>query len=140
MASRSGSIDPGLLLHQLRQGLGADAIDHALHQESGLLGLSGLSGDMATLRQAAADGHGGASLAIAVFRQRLLQEIGAMAACLGGVEVIALSGGIGEHDAALRRELVAALAWLGPFRLRVVPADEEGLIARRCRGAAASGG
>jgi acetate kinase len=114
MASRSGSIDPGLLLHQLRQGLGADAIDHALHQESGLLGLSGLSGDMATLRQAAADGHGG--------------------------EVIALSGGIGEHDAALRRELVAALAWLGPFRLRVVPADEEGLIARRCRGAAASGG
>ena len=109
MASRSGSVDPGLLLHQLRQGLGVDAIDHALHQESGLLGLSGLSGDMATLRQAAAAGHDGAALAIAVFRQRLLQEIGAMAACLGGVEVIALSGGIGEHDTALRDELAAAL-------------------------------
>ena len=139
MASRSGSVDPGLLLHQLRQGLGVDAIDHALHQKSGLLGLSGLSGDMATLRQAAAAGHDGAALAIAVFRQRLLQEIGAMAACLGGVEVIALSGGIGEHDTALRDELAAALAWLGPFRLRVVPADEEGLIARRCRAAAAAG-
>jgi acetate kinase len=139
MASRSGSVDPGLLLHQLRHGLGADAIDHALHHESGLLGLSGLSGDMATLRQAAADGHGGAALAIAVFRHRLRQEIGAMAACLGGVEVIALSGGIGEHDLLLRQELAAELAWLGPFQLRVVAADEEGVIARSCRVAAAGG-
>jgi len=136
MATRSGSLDPGVLLHQLRRGLAVEEIDRALNSESGLLGLSGLSGDMATLRRAQAEGHAGASLAIAVFRQRLLQEIGAMAASLGGVDVIALSGGIGEHDGALRRELATALAWLEPFALRVIAADEEGQIARSCRAAA----
>jgi acetate kinase len=114
-------------------------LDHSLQAESGLLGLSGLSGDMATLRRAQAEGHGGAALAIAVFRQRLLQEIGAMAASLGGVDVIALSGGIGEHDAALRQELTEALVWLEPYSLRVITADEEGLIARSCRAAASRG-
>lgn len=133
MASRSGSVDPGLLLHQMRQGLSADQIDHALNRQSGLLGLSELSGDMRQLRQAAAAGHGGALLALAVFRQRLLEGIGAMAADLGGVEVIALTGGIGEHDDALCLELEQALVWLPPFSLLRVPADEEGLIARACR-------
>ena len=139
MATRSGSVDPGVLLHQLRRGMGVEELDHSLNSASGLLGLSGLSGDMVTLRQAQAQGHAGAALAIAVFRRRLLEEIGAMAACLGGVDVIALSGGIGEHDAALRRELAEALAWLEPFTLRVIAADEEGLIARSCRAAAARG-
>lgn len=87
---------------------------------------------MKDLRLAAADGHGGAQLAIAVFRHQLLQGIGAMAASLGGVDVIALTGGIGEHDGALKRELEDALAWLGPFKLLQVPADEEGVIARHC--------
>jgi acetate kinase len=59
-----------------------------------------------------------------------------MAASLGGVDVIALTGGIGEHDAALRQELAAALTWLAPFELVVVAADEEGMIARQCREAA----
>lgn len=139
MATRSGSVDPGLLLHLLRQGVTVEELDHSLHSESGLLGLSELSGDMRELRRAAAQGHAGAALAIGVFRQRLLEEIGAMAASLGGVEVIALSGGIGEHDRALQQELLQALDWLGPLRLEVVPADEEGLIARRCRAAAAAG-
>jgi len=70
------------------------------------------------------------------FRHRLLEEIGAMAACLQGVDVIALTGGIGEHDQALRWEMAEALAWLGRFELVVVPADEEGVIARSCRRAA----
>jgi acetate kinase len=139
MATRSGSVDPGVLLHLLRQGVAVEELDRSLHGESGLLGLSGLSGDMRQLRQAAAQGHAGAALAIGVFRQRLLQEIGAMAASLGGVEVIALSGGIGEHDQALGQDLREALDWLGPVRLVVVPADEEGLIGRRCRAAAAAG-
>ncbi len=141
MASRSGSVDPGLLLHQLRQGLGVAELERALQHEGGLLGLSELSGSMEQLRSAALPppqgaGHAGAALAIAVFRRRLLEGIGAMAACLGGVDVIALSGGIGEHDGALRRELAASLAWLGRFELLVVPADEEGVIARGCRRAA----
>ena len=132
MATRSGSIDPGLLLHQLRRGVTAEELDHGLQQESGLLGLSGLSASMKDLRQAAAAGHGGAELAIAVFRHQLLQGIGAMAASLGGVDVIALTGGIGEHDDDLGEELEAALAWLAPFELLRIPADEEGVIARHC--------
>jgi acetate kinase len=84
---------------------------------------------------AASEGHAGAQLAIAVFEERLRQGIGAMAASLGGVDVIALSGGIGEHDRQLREALRRDLAWLGPFRLHVVPADEEGVIARACSAA-----
>ena len=132
MASRSGSLDPGLLLHLLRQGLSPAALDQALNHASGLLGLSGLSGSMQALRQAAAGDHGGAQLAIAVFRHRLLAAIGSMAASLGGVDVIALSGGIGEHDSLLAQELRLALDWLNPFALEVIPADEEGLLARSC--------
>jgi acetate kinase len=136
MATRSGSIDPGLLLHQLRHGMAFAELDQALNTESGLLGLSELSGSMKELREAAACGHPGARLAIDVFRHALLQGIGAMAACLGGVDVIALTGGIGEHDDALRGELEDALVWLQPFELVTIAADEEGQIARSCRTAA----
>jgi len=100
MASRSGSVDPGLLLHLQRQGLGLDALEQGLQEQSGLLGLSGLSGDWRELRRAAAAGHGGAQLALAVFLHQLRASIGAMAASLGGV------------------------AW------RQIAADEEGMIAR----------
>lgn len=135
MASRSGSVDPGVLLDLLRRGVSPADLEHQLQVCSGLLGLSGLSGDMRELRQAADSGHPGAQLAIAVFRERLRQGIGAMAASLGGVDVIALSGGIGEHDRQLQQELRLDLTWLGPFRLHVVAADEEGVIARACRAA-----
>jgi acetate kinase len=137
MATRSGSVDPGLLLHQLRRGATVEGLAHDLQQESGLLGLSELSPSMKDLRLAAAQGHRGAQLAIAVFRHQLLQGIGAMAASLGGVDVIALTGGIGEHDGALKMELGAELAWLGPIELLQVPADEEGVIARHCGAAGA---
>jgi acetate kinase len=132
MATRSGSVDPGLLLYQLRRGATVEELAHDLQQESGLLGLSELSPSMKDLRLAAAQGHGGAQLAIAVFRHQLLQGIGAMAASLGGVDVVALTGGIGEHDGALKQELEAELAWLGPFELLQIAADEEGVIARHC--------
>ena len=133
MASRSGSVDPGVLLDLLRRGVSCADLEEQLQTRSGLLGLSGLSGSMQELRQAASHGHGGAQLAIAVFRERLRQGIGAMAASLGGVDVIALSGGIGEHDQELQQALRRDLAWLEPYRLEVVPADEEGVIARNCR-------
>jgi acetate kinase len=133
MATRCGSVDPGLLLHQLRRGLSVEELDQALNTRSGLLALSELTGSMQELRAAAAAGHGGAQLAISVFRHRLLREIGAMAASLGGVDVIAFTGGIGEHDHALREEVVAALSWLSPFEVMVIAADEEQVIARACR-------
>ncbi len=137
MASRSGSVDPGLLLHLLRSGVEARELDQALNRRSGLLGLSGLSGDMRELRSQAAAGHPGAVLALAVFRHRLLQGIGAMAASLGGVDAIALSGGIGEHDHALALELEDSLGWLEPLHWLRVPADEEGLMVRQCLAARA---
>ena len=132
MASRSGSVDPGLLLHLLHQGISADQLDHTLSRESGLQGLSELTGDWRQLRAAAGEGHPGAQLALGVFRHRLLAGIGAMAATLGGVDLIALSGGIGANDPLLADELKAALGWLGPYELLRIPAEEEGMIARQC--------
>jgi len=130
MASRSGSVDPGLLLHLQHQGLSLDALEQGLQEQSGLLGLSGLSGDWRELRRAAADGHAGAQLAVAVFLHQLGAGIGAMAASLGGVEQIALSGGIGAHDPQLLAELQRSMGWLGPVAWRQIAADEEGMIAR----------
>jgi len=132
MASRSGSVDPGLLLHLLRQGVSTQELDDTLNHRSGLLGLSGLSGDWRKLRQAADSGHAGARLALAVFQQRLLAGIGAMAASLQGVDVLALSGGIGANDPQLAADLRHALGWLGSLELLQLPADEEGMIARLC--------
>lgn len=132
MGTRSGSVDPGLLLHLLEQGLSPAELDDGLNHHSGLLGLSGRSADMRELRQAAAEGHAGAQLAITVFTARLIEGIGAMAAVLRGVDVIALTGGIGENDEALAHTLHTELQWLGPFRLLQIPADEEGQIAKQC--------
>ncbi len=130
MASRSGSVDPGLLLHLQRMGLSLEELDEGLNRRSGLLGLSELSSDWQDLRAAAANGHAGAQLALAVFLHRLRQEIGAMAASLGGVDQIALSGGIGANDPALLSELQQGMGWLGPVQWQQVEADEEGMVAR----------
>ena len=130
MASRSGSVDPGLLLHLQRQGVSLEELEQGLQQHGGLLGLSELSGDWRQLRQAAADGHPGAQLAVGVFLHRLRAGIGAMAASLGGVDQIALSGGIGANDPSLLEELQQSMAWLGAVRWTQIPADEEAMIAR----------
>ena len=130
MASRSGSVDPGLLLHLQRQGVSLEELEQGLQQHGGLLGLSELSGDWRQLRQAAADGHPGAQLAVAVFLHRLRAGIGAMAASMGGVDQIALSGGIGANDPTLLAELQQSMAWLGAVRWTQIPADEEAMIAR----------
>ena len=109
-----------------------------LQKESGLKGLSGISGDMRAIREAAGQGHNGAIRALAVFRHRLLQFLGAMASSLRGVDVLALTGGIGEHDTQLHSELAEALSWWGDLETVVIPADEEGMIARLCRRHSAS--
>ena len=133
MATRSGSIDPGLLLEMMREGYGADAMADILQKQSGLKGLSGLSGDMREIRAAAASGHNGGIRALDVFRHSLIQWLGAMAASLRGVDVVALTGGIGEHDKQLQVELKQALGWWGNVNTIVIPADEEGMIAKLCR-------
>ena len=110
MGTRSGAIDPGVLLHLMRQGMDGPALEKLLYKESGLLGVSGVSADMRTLR---ASTEPGARLAIDLFTYRVVRESGALIACLGGLDVLAFTGGIGEHDKALRADVGAALAYLG---------------------------
>jgi acetate kinase len=116
MGTRSGSIDPGVLLHLLRQGWDGDRIEKLLYKQSGLLGVSGISADMRTLR---ASSESGAERAIALFTHRVLRECGALTALLGGIDLIGFTGGIGEHDTALRADVCEALAFLG---IRLDPA------------------
>jgi acetate kinase len=110
MGTRSGALDPGVLLYLLRQGWSAQRIEDLLYRESGLLGVSGLSADMRRLRASSAPT---ARQAIALFEHRVLRECGAQAACLGGLDLLAFTGGIGEHDAALRLAVCQQLRHLG---------------------------
>jgi acetate kinase len=114
MGTRSGAVDPGLLLHVLRhKGLDADRLDHALNHESGLLGISGISSDMRRLLAAEAMGDPRARLAIDVYVHRLRQTIGAMAATLGGVDALVFTAGVGEHSGEIRRRVCHGLDFLG---------------------------
>lgn len=110
MGTRSGAVDPGVLLHLLRQGWNLEQLEQMLYRESGLRGVSGISADMRVLH---ASDDPGAALAVEIFTHRLIRECGALTACLGGLDLIAFTGGIGEHDTALRRQTCAALAYLG---------------------------
>lgn len=153
MGSRTGDLDPGVLLHLLRNGLSTNELAALLNQESGLKGLSGLSNDMRDLRAAARAGHRAAGQAIAVFCYRVRKTIGAYAAAMGGLDAVVFTGGIGENDAATRAEAVAGLDFLGisldearnraqarlisleasRVAVLVVPTDEEGMIAAAAR-------
>jgi acetate kinase len=110
MGTRCGSIDAGVLLHLLRQGMDVDALEKLLYKRSGLLGVSGLSADMRTLRASAAPE---AQRAIALFTHRIVRDSGALVATLGGLDLIAFAGGIGEHDVQLRHDVAERLAFLG---------------------------
>ena len=148
MGTRSGALDPGVLLY-LMQERGFDAVDieDLLYRRSGLLGVSGLASDMRTLRQSRAPE---ATEAIALFIYRIVREIGSMVAALGGLDALIFTAGIGEHDAATRAEVVSGCAWLGltldearnqagggrisseasRVSAWVVPTDEERMISR----------
>lgn len=110
MGTRSGAIDPGVLLHLLNQGMTTEALTQLLYKQSGLLGVSGISADMRTLR---ASNDPQAKLAIDMFTHRVVRETGTMTACLQGLDVLAFTGGIGEHDAQLRQDVCAQLGYLG---------------------------
>jgi len=110
MGTRSGSLDPGVLLYLLRQGWTGEQLEKLLYKDCGLAGVSGLSSDMRTLR---ASDEPDAKLAIDLFTRRVVREAGAMAACLNGVDGLVFTGGIGEHDGVLRREVAHALSHLG---------------------------
>ena len=125
MGTRPGSLDSGVLLYLMEQGWDHDRLQKLLYKQSGLLGVSGVSADMRRLR---ADTSPGARLAVDMFTYRVARESGALVACLQGLDVLAFSGGIGEHDVALRTELGQRLAWLGvqidPVRNAQATADQ----------------
>lgn len=125
MGTRPGSLDSGVLLYLMEQGWDHGRLQRLLYKQSGLLGVSGVSADMRRLR---ADTSPGARLALDMFAYRVARESGALVACLQGLDVLAFSGGIGEHDVALRTELGRRLAWLGvqidPVRNAQATADQ----------------
>jgi acetate kinase len=147
MGTRCGSIDPGVLIYLMdTHGMDARALEELIYRESGLLGVSGISSDMRTLRTS---NDPRAREAIDLFVYRIVREIGSLTAALGGLDAIVFTAGIGEHDVATRTEVCAACGWLGitlddaanragdgriskrdsAVSVWVVPTDEEAMIA-----------
>ena len=147
MSTRCGTLDPGVVLYLLQaKGLSAGAIETLLYKQSGLLGVSGITGDM---RDLLADPCEFAREAVALFVFRVARELCAMLAALGGLDGIVFTAGIGENAPELRRQVCERLAWLGieldaaanaagtgcisaqssPIEVWVVPTDEEAMIA-----------
>ena len=147
MATRPGALDPGVVVWLMREaGLSVSEVDELLNQRSGLLGLSGLSGD---IRELLADDGPGSALAIDYFVHHTQRQIASMAAALGGLDALVFTAGIGEHSATLRQRICDAASWLGIVldtaanqagetrisapRARVsawrIPTDEEQMIA-----------
>jgi len=155
MGTRCGSIDPGILIYLVRhRGWGADTLDRVLNKESGLKGVSGISGDMREIVDAMNAGNDRARLAFDIYVYRLVREIGGMAASLGGLDALLFTAGIGENCAPLREIACERLAFLGirldltrnvkpemdtdiaatdsRVRVLVVHAEEDWEIAREC--------
>jgi acetate kinase len=156
MGTRSGSIDPAILIYLMRsRGYGVDRLDRALNKESGLKGVSGISGDMREILAAVDGGNQRAQLAFDVYAHRLLREIGGMAASLGGLDALVFTAGIGENCPPLREAVCRNLGFLGvrldpeknaappmdsdiatpdsAARVLVVHAEEDWEIACECR-------
>jgi acetate kinase len=149
MGTRCGSIDPGVLIYLMDEhGMDARALESLIYKKSGLLGVSGISSDVRTLR---ASDDPNAREAMDLFVYRIVREIGSLSAALGGLDGLVFTGGIGQRDAKTRREVVAGCAWLGAaldeqaneigaeridaadsrIPIWVLPTDEEIVIARQ---------
>ena len=147
MSTRCGSLDPGVILHLLEdRQISSQELTHLLYEKAGLLGVSGISGDMQTLLDS---NDPGAREAVDLFVYRAGREIGSMAAATGGLDTLVFTAGIGENSAIIRERICEAAAWLGvridPERNRrgdttisaqdsavdvlVVPTDEERAVA-----------
>ncbi len=148
MGTRCGSIDPGVLIYLMdERKMDARTLESLIYKKSGLLGVSGISSDMRTLRSS---DDPKAREAIDLFVYRIVREIGSLSAALGGLDGLVFTGGIGQRDAKTRREVVAGCSWLGAaldeeangraevridagsskLPIWVLPTDEERVIAR----------
>ncbi|MBW4638005.1 MAG: acetate kinase [Gloeocapsa sp. UFS-A4-WI-NPMV-4B04] len=154
MGSRSGSVDPGILIHLLRQGIDADKLDEILNKASGLQGISGGSGDMRQIMSEIAAGNSRAQLAFDMYVHRLRSHIGAMVATLGGLDALVFTGGVGENQPLVRSAACEKFEFLGlkldpdknsqpslnqdisaagsTVRVLVIQAEEDWAIATQC--------
>ncbi len=151
MGTRTGDLDPGVLLHILRTTEStAEELEKLLDKESGLLGISGKTSEMQALHQAPGDKR--ADLAVEMFSRSSMKAIAGMIAVLAGLDMLIFTGGIGEHDAAVRAQICAGLTPFGialdpasnqkslpiistvesRVQVKLIAADEEGQIARHC--------
>jgi acetate kinase len=140
MGTRSGDLDPGVLLYLMRtEHLDADKLETLLTRQSGLAGFTDGEGDMQALEKRSAAGDEDAELAVEVFATAVRKYVGAYAALLGGIDLLVFAGGIGEHSAEVRRRVCNGLEFLGlnaddpAGRVRVLHTEEERQIARHCR-------
>jgi acetate kinase len=129
MATRSGSVDPGALLHLLRHGLSLDELEHALELESGLFGLSGSD----RVEELERSDNAGARLALEVFAYRVAGAVAAMTTALGGLDALVFTAGIGENSELIRTRVGERLRWLGEFDVVVLRAREDLVAARAAR-------
>ena len=153
MGTRSGDLDPGVILHLARvEGYSAQQLDELLNHKAGLLGISGETSDMRRLLEMA-NHDARAALAVEMFCYQVRKAIGALAAVLGGLELLVFTGGIGEHAAPVRARICLGLEYLGialddranqrnestissaqsKCRVAVIDSDEDLQIARHCR-------
>ncbi|CAE6734637.1 acetate/propionate family kinase [Paraburkholderia aspalathi] len=140
MGTRSGDLDPGVLLYLMRvEKLDADALETLLNRQSGLAGYADGESDMQALEKRAAAGEVNALLALDAFATAVRKTVGAYAALLGGIDLLVFTGGIGEHSEEIRKRVCAGLAFLGlsegdsAGRVRAIHTEEEKQIARHCR-------
>lgn len=128
MGTRSGSVDPGLLLYLLsHEYLSLTDLEHTLNYESGLVGVSGISEDLREIVAATERGHQGASRAFALYTARIREGIGAMVAAMSGIDGLVFTAGVGEHSIEVRRAVCEPLGWLGvaidEYANRIVSSD-----------------
>ncbi len=114
MGTRPGDLDPGLVLYLLRQGGGdADALEKLLNHDAGMVALSGMKNDVKAIREAAGNGDAHAVLSLQVFTRSVRKAIGGFAWLLGGLDAVVFTGGIGEHDARTREDVLSGLESMG---------------------------
>jgi len=126
MGTRAGDLDPGVILYLLRNG--RSDLDDLFNHRSGLLGISGSSGDVRTLQDAAAAGDANAELALDVFAYRAAKYISSYCAALNGIDAIAFTAGIGEHSSSMRKRICSRLSFLGVALDDAAAGNDERLI------------
>ncbi len=147
MGSRTGNLDPGVMIHLMREGMDANQLETLLYKQSGWLGLSGLCSDMRTLIESTKQE---AKFTVDYYCYHITQEIGRLTAILGGLDRVIFTAGVGQHAPLIREKVCSQLAWLGleidnklnqsnqveiatkssKVRVQVVPTDEEWMLAK----------